>query len=254
MAGIGSDITKRLFTDAGIGAGMRVLDLGCGPGDVSILAAELVGPNGFVFGIDRDQGALEIAKQKVKEANFQNIEFSQINLEKDSFDEKYGLFDAVVTRRVLMYLSNPVAVIRSVCAVLKPGGIVAVHEHDLTLVPAGILPLPLHNKAYSWIKKTLEHENVDPNMGFKLHTTLTQAGLRVDHIRAEAILSTPEQPTQHASLLRVMLPRMIASGAIKSGEIDFDDFEKKLALERQNSPAVYMTDLAFTAWAHKLNT
>ena len=48
-------ITERLLRSAGIDAGMRVLDLGCGAGDVSMLAAELVGPAGFVVAIDRSQ-------------------------------------------------------------------------------------------------------------------------------------------------------------------------------------------------------
>jgi hypothetical protein len=48
-------ITERLLRNAGIDAGMRVLDLGCGAGDVSMLAAELVGPEGSIVGIDRLQ-------------------------------------------------------------------------------------------------------------------------------------------------------------------------------------------------------
>ena len=48
-------ITERLLRNAGIDAGMRVLDLGCGAGDVSMLAAELVGPQGSIVGIDRSQ-------------------------------------------------------------------------------------------------------------------------------------------------------------------------------------------------------
>ena len=52
--------TERVFGKAGISAGMRVLDIGCGAGDVSFLAAELVGPAGSVTGIDRDPGVLGV--------------------------------------------------------------------------------------------------------------------------------------------------------------------------------------------------
>ena len=45
-------ITERLLRNVGIDAGMRVLDFGCGPGDVSMLAAELIGPEGSIVGID----------------------------------------------------------------------------------------------------------------------------------------------------------------------------------------------------------
>ena len=53
--------TNRLFRDAGIASGMRVLDIGCGMGDVTMLAAQLVGPSGRVVSIDRDQASIETA-------------------------------------------------------------------------------------------------------------------------------------------------------------------------------------------------
>ncbi len=56
--------TERIFRRAGITAGMRVLDVGCGAGDVSFLAAELVGPTGAVVGIDSNPGVLNLARQR----------------------------------------------------------------------------------------------------------------------------------------------------------------------------------------------
>ena len=47
------DATEALLKSAGLGPGMRVLDIGSGAGDVSLLAAEMVGPSGAVLGIDR---------------------------------------------------------------------------------------------------------------------------------------------------------------------------------------------------------
>jgi ubiquinone/menaquinone biosynthesis C-methylase UbiE len=55
-------ITERLLREAGIKEGMRVLDLGCGPGDVSFLAAEIVGPSGSVLGIDQAPEAIGAAR------------------------------------------------------------------------------------------------------------------------------------------------------------------------------------------------
>ena len=54
--------TERVFQKAGISEGMHVLDLGCGAGDVSFLAAELVGPTGSVVGVDLDPGVLAVAR------------------------------------------------------------------------------------------------------------------------------------------------------------------------------------------------
>jgi ubiquinone/menaquinone biosynthesis C-methylase UbiE len=56
--------TERLFRNAEIGPGMRVLDVGCGAGDVSMLAAELVGPCGSVVGIDRNPQVVDLASRR----------------------------------------------------------------------------------------------------------------------------------------------------------------------------------------------
>jgi ubiquinone/menaquinone biosynthesis C-methylase UbiE len=67
--------TNRLFRDAGIASGMRVLDIGCGMGDVTMLAAQLVGPTGRVVSIDRDQASIETAKRRVSAIGLENVTF-----------------------------------------------------------------------------------------------------------------------------------------------------------------------------------
>lgn len=50
---VGGEFTRRLLNDAGIGSGMHVLDIGCGTGDVSFIAVDLVGPGVMIVGIDQ---------------------------------------------------------------------------------------------------------------------------------------------------------------------------------------------------------
>jgi SAM-dependent methyltransferase len=59
--------SEQFFISAGLEPGMRVLDLGCGMGDVSLLAARLVGPSGHGTGIDRDGDIVEKARQRVRD-------------------------------------------------------------------------------------------------------------------------------------------------------------------------------------------
>src|SRR5262249_26099103 len=66
-------ITERLMRDAGIGPGMRVLDCGCGAGDVSMLAAELVGGSGTVVGIDRSRAAIGVAEERARAAGLAQV-------------------------------------------------------------------------------------------------------------------------------------------------------------------------------------
>jgi cyclopropane fatty-acyl-phospholipid synthase-like methyltransferase len=58
--------TERLLRDAGIRAGMRVLDVGCGTGDVSLLAADLSAPTGRVIGVDRSPEVLRTARARAE--------------------------------------------------------------------------------------------------------------------------------------------------------------------------------------------
>jgi len=90
-------ITQRFFDQAGVGPGMRVLDVGCGAGDTSVLVAKMVGERGEVVGVDRAPAAIGAAQAKGK--GRRNLRF----LEGDPADMTFEQpFDAVVGRYVLM--------------------------------------------------------------------------------------------------------------------------------------------------------
>jgi protein-L-isoaspartate O-methyltransferase len=67
--------TERLFRNAGVAHGQRVLDIGSGVGDVAMLVAELVGPTGEVVGVERDANTLTKARSRVAEAQLRNVSF-----------------------------------------------------------------------------------------------------------------------------------------------------------------------------------
>src|SRR5712671_227119 len=103
QAAILRPITARLLREAGLTPGMRVLDLGCGSGDVAMLAAELVGPNGAFVGIDRSAEALAVARERAT-AGYANIEFRESAAE-DFVDQ--APFDLAIGRYVLVHQGNP---------------------------------------------------------------------------------------------------------------------------------------------------
>ena len=74
QAAVLADITRRLIRECGIQPGMRVLDIGCGAGDVSMLLADAVGPSGLVVAIDREARAVETARSRAEVAGYCNIE------------------------------------------------------------------------------------------------------------------------------------------------------------------------------------
>jgi ubiquinone/menaquinone biosynthesis C-methylase UbiE len=154
------DLTEDVLRRAGIAPGMRVLDVGCGVGDVSLLAAELVGPSGAVLGIDRSAEATATAGRRAAAAGRGWVRFAAAELDAFSTDEK---FDALIGRLILLYLPDPAAALRRLCRHLRPGGIVAFQEMAMPLfrsVPDG----PQFRWCIGWILDTLARAGCDTDM------------------------------------------------------------------------------------------
>src|SRR5215468_11553297 len=77
QASILNPFSEQLLRRAGISIGMHVLDLGCGIGELSLMAARLVGRHGTVTAIDIDQPALATAAHRAREQALGNLEFVQ---------------------------------------------------------------------------------------------------------------------------------------------------------------------------------
>ena len=88
-------LTERFFRDAGIGPGQRVLELGSGMGDVAMLVARIVGPEGHVLGIERDADSIKVAQARANEAGLRNVAFSQSDISQLQSPER---FEAAVGR------------------------------------------------------------------------------------------------------------------------------------------------------------
>jgi ubiquinone/menaquinone biosynthesis C-methylase UbiE len=140
-----------LLRAAGIGPGMRVLDLGTGLGHVSLLLAELVGPAGEVVAIDQDPRMLDHAERRRAAAGVANIRFIEANVRSYRDAEP---FDAVVGRLVLFHLPDAVAVVRHHLGGLRLGGIFAAVDFDVGAARCEP-PVPLLATLVSWISRGL---------------------------------------------------------------------------------------------------
>ncbi|HET7093187.1 MAG TPA: methyltransferase domain-containing protein, partial [Thermomicrobiales bacterium] len=112
------DLTDDFLRHAGIEPGMRVLDVGCGVGDVTLLAGELVGPAGAVVGVDQGEAAVAVAAERAARAGFDHVRFQVADAATVALDEAV---DAVIGRLVLMYQPDPAAVLRHLAAQTRPG-------------------------------------------------------------------------------------------------------------------------------------
>ncbi len=97
--------TRLALQLAGIGPGMRVVDLGTGTGEVALLVAEAVGPDGSVLAVDRAADGLAYAATKFADRGVTNIELVEADVASYVPEEQV---DAVLGRLVLSYLPDPV--------------------------------------------------------------------------------------------------------------------------------------------------
>jgi ubiquinone/menaquinone biosynthesis C-methylase UbiE len=111
--------TRQFLTAAGITAGMKVLDVGSGAGDVALLLADLVGPQGQVIGVDVNAEILQLARSRVQAVGWTTVTFHPGDIMELDLDRD---FDAVAGRWVLQHTPDPVALLRRARNWLRPGG------------------------------------------------------------------------------------------------------------------------------------
>ena len=217
-------MTRRFLAEAGVTRGMRVIELGCGGGEVTQILAELVGPSGMVVAIDRDSKALAMTRDRMEEHGIEHVRISSVDLVGDGAeleDLRSEPFDILAGRRVLMYLPDPVEVLRQFSGLLRSGGLVVFEETDLTMVPARSSPMPAHDQASEWLRKMLVAEGADTAMGFGLPAKLAEAGLRFERIRAEAVIQGQGSQFPLSGMLKLLQNRFISAGIATEEEVDF---------------------------------
>jgi SAM-dependent methyltransferase len=108
--------------------GMRLLDVGCGPGTITMDLADLVGPTGQVTALERSDEALDLARGEASRRGTTNVEFAVGNVQ--ALDLEDASFDVVHAHQVLQHVDDPVAALRQMKRVCRPGGVVAARESD----------------------------------------------------------------------------------------------------------------------------
>ena len=243
-------VTLRMLRNAGVEAGMKVLDIGSGAGDVAIAAAQLVGPDGTVVGVDINPDILETARARAQQAGHANIEFlagdaRELELPHD--------FDAVAGRLVLMYLADPGPALKQLVTHLRPGGIVAFQEAELTLYQAVRSPdTPLVNQLVEWGLEVFRRSGANIGMGLELQRMFAEAGLPapVAHLEAPAGAG-PDwvgyEFLQHA--FTSLLPLIESFGIATAAEVDAATLGERLQREAESSGRLIVLPPHVTAYA-----
>ena len=246
------DLTEHVLHLAGLAPGMRVLDVGCGPGELTFLAARLVGPEGTVIGVDLSPEAIALAQQRAAAAGLTNVHF----LVQDLSDAELVLdepVDALIGRLVLQYLADPALVMRRLASLVKPGGLVAFQEADMEDRVYSEPVCPLYETTIQQIRQTFIRIGAEARAGSKLAQIFERAGLptplMILHARVER---GPDSPFYQfaAQMTRVMLPLMQRTGVATAEEVGVETLAERLRAEAVALQTTLVVPPFIGAWTH----
>ena len=162
---------------AGIGPGAVVADVGCGPAAVSVVIAELVGPEGRVIGIEPDHSARTVARQLITEAGVGNVELRPGSAIQTGIPP--GSVDVVMLRHVLAHNGrDEQPIVDHLASLVRPGGSVYLVDADGTAVRTLDDDPELEDLPGRYAELHRRRGN-DLRTGLRLGQLLTRAGLNV---------------------------------------------------------------------------
>jgi SAM-dependent methyltransferase len=155
-----------------LGRAMALLDVGCGPGSITVDLARRV-PDGSVVGVDSVGEPLDSARQAAADAGRPNVSFAGGDVYRLRFAD--GTFDVVHAHQLLQHLADPVAALREMRRVCAPGGLVAARDADyaaMTWHPAD----PLLDRWLEVYRQVARRGGGEPDAGRRLLSWAQAAG------------------------------------------------------------------------------
>jgi SAM-dependent methyltransferase len=241
-------VTRRFFRAAGIEAGMRVLDVGSGAGDTAFAVAELVGESGEVIGTDRAPAAIAAASRRARDLGLENVTFREGDPAEKAFERP---FDAVVGRYVLLFQADPGAMVRGLLKRLRPGGVIAFHEPDLTCARSSP-PAPTYDRFVRWLYDVFRLVDSEANMAGRLYRAFTSAGL-APTMRMETVIGggagCKDWLEAATALLGSMLPTVEQLGVATAAEVEIDTLAERMLREVTANGSLVLGRSEIAAWS-----
>lgn len=196
--------------------GLRLLDVGCGPGTITADFATRLAP-GTVLGIDASAEVIDAARRDHPDVTFSVADVYDLGLEDASWD-------VVHAHQVLQHLADPVAALREMRRVVRPGGIVAARDSDY----ASFTWHPADERLERWLalyQEIARANGGEPDAGRRLLSWARQAGFtRVDASASAWCFATATERHWWGSLwAERMTTSAIAQQARREGRATADE-------------------------------
>jgi SAM-dependent methyltransferase len=210
--------TEALFHRVGLRQGMRVVEVGCGSGNIACWVAEQIAPTGSVVAIDIGSDQIEQARQQAQRRNLRNIEFHVADAYSPRLPD--GSFDLVYCRLVLIHLTRPAAALRAMRDLVRPGGQLACEEMDLGCwlcdPPAAAMT------RFSALNAALgERRGENYSLGASLHRLFREVGFGRPEVGANFTLALRgEQKRLLAMTFAEFAPELVSERLATQDEVD----------------------------------
>jgi SAM-dependent methyltransferase len=210
--------SRQLLEKAGLSKGLRVADIGCGTGLVSLWIATQVGAEGRVVGVDMSCEQLKVAQANAAAAGLTNVSFQEGSAYETNLPS--GQFDMIYSRFLMCHISEPAKALREMRALLKPDGILVCEDHD----DGGIFSEP-PTRAYQRLVEISDAVNrargLDSYIGLKLPRLVGEAGFTRPEVMVKQIaeLRGPNKRFWEITL-REATQAILAAGAATQEELD----------------------------------
>jgi SAM-dependent methyltransferase len=205
--------TRALLERVGPELGERVLDLGCGGGDVTRELARRVGPAGSALGVDQDGVALQIAWKEARAAGLDNIRYVEGDLLAEASPwAAERPFDLAYARFVLSHLADPDGVLSRIHAAIRPGGRLVVEDVDFSghfCHP----PSAAYTRYVDLYRQAARLRNADADIGPSLPARLKAAGF----IDADVSIAQTAGWTGPVKLIAALTMEAITDAVAASG-------------------------------------
>lgn len=248
QAGELADESAWLFDQIGLAQGSRVVEIGCGPQGCLEQLSSRVGPTGSVVGVELSDNAVQLAREFLLQRGINNVEVRQGNAADTRLPRQQ--FDLATARLVLVNIPEPEKIVAEMAALVRSGGVVALHEADWDAHVCDP-PLPAWDRLKNALISYSEAHGIDLYIGRRIARMLRNAGLMDVQVNPLIHIYGPDHSRRPIFLQFVsnLHERIVSEGLIS--EEGFAECVESVERHLDDPETLVVSHLFFQAWGQK---